>query len=81
MEIVLETGRRHIEDSIQSHLGQMEVKEESLGVPLPALINFLTGSLLSLLTWWLAEDMPYTPTQMAVIYERLVMPGFQGLLS
>lgn len=81
MEIVLETGRRHIEDGIQSHLGQMGVKEESLGVPLPALINFLTGALLSLLTWWLAEDMPYTPTRMAEIYEQLVMPGFQSLIS
>ncbi len=80
MELILETGRRHIEDSIQVHLSQMEVDSDSLGAPLPVLINFLTGSLLSLLTWWIAEDMPYTPAQMSVMYEQLVMPGFLGLL-
>ena len=80
MELVLETGRRHIEDSIQVHLSQMEVDSDALATPLPVLINFLTGSLLSLLTWWIAEDMPYTPAQMSVMYEQLVMPGFLGLL-
>jgi AcrR family transcriptional regulator len=81
VEIVLETGRRHIEDSIQTHLRQMEVEEDTLAVPLPVLINFLTGSLLSLLTWWIAEDMPYNPDRMADMYEQLVMPGFEGLLT
>ena len=80
MDIVLETGRRHIEDSIQSHLKQMDVEENALDVPLPVLTNYLTGSLLSLLTWWLAEDGPYPPDQMASMYEQLVMPGFEDLM-
>lgn len=81
MEIVLATGRRHIEDSIQSHLKQMEVEEEALDIPLPVLTNYLTGSLLSLLTWWLSEDLPYPPNQMATMFEQLVMPGFEDLLQ
>lgn len=81
LEILLETGRRHIEASIQTHMRQMDVKEESLGVPLLVLTNFLTGSLLSLLTWWLEEDMPYHPSEIASMYERLVMPGFKRVLD
>lgn len=81
IDLVLDTGQRHIEQSIRVHLKKMEVDTESLRVPLPVLINFLTGSLLSMLTWWIEEEMPYTPEQMAKTYEQLVMPGFLGLLA
>lgn len=47
-------------------------------VPLPVLINYVTGSLLTLLKWWLDNRLPYPPERMAAMFEELVMPGVRA---
>jgi len=42
-------------------------------VPLEVFINSLAGAWIGLMTWWLEEDLPYTPEQMAVMYQRMFM--------
>jgi AcrR family transcriptional regulator len=42
-------------------------------VPMDVFLNSLAGAWIGLMTWWLEEDMPYPPEQMAVMYQRMFM--------
>jgi AcrR family transcriptional regulator len=49
--------------------------------PLEVVTNFLAGSLLGLLTWWLEERPSYTPEQMADMFRRLFLDGVRETLE
>ena len=40
-------------------------------IPIEVRAEFLAGSLLALLTWWIDNDMPYPPERMDEIYQEL----------
>ncbi len=44
-------------------------------VPIPVIANFLAGSLLSLLKWWLDNKMIYTPEEMDAMFRKLALAG------
>lgn len=50
-------------------------------VPLDVLANYFAGSLLSLVTWWLENGMPYPPEQMANIFRQLFFQGAQSAIN
>lgn len=52
-----------------------------LAVPVEIFTNYLAGSLLALLTWWLEADMPYTPQQMAEMYQMMFFHGSKTALG
>lgn len=43
--------------------------------PADLLANYVAGALLALIGWWLENDMPYSPEQMAATYRRLIFSG------
>jgi hypothetical protein len=49
-------------------------------VPPIILANHLSTSLLSLLTWWLDNEMPYTPEEMEEMFQQMVKPGVDMIL-
>jgi len=50
-------------------------------VPLDVLANYFAGSLLSLVTWWLENGMPYPPEQMASIFRQLFFQGAHSIID
>lgn len=44
-------------------------------VPVEILARHIAGSLYALITWWLTNDMPYTPRQMSEMTHRLCLTG------
>jgi AcrR family transcriptional regulator len=50
-------------------------------IPLDVLANYYAGSLLSLVTWWLENGMPYPPEQMASIFRQLFFQGAQSVVN
>jgi AcrR family transcriptional regulator len=78
-DLVLEVGRQHIQNQIQAHLGKFPRIEPK--IPLPVIINFLATSLLSMVTWWLAQDTAYTPEEMDEMFNALTMPGVWEVLG
>lgn len=54
---------------------------EELKVPIPVLANHLAGSFLTLLKWWLDNNMPHTPEEMDEMYQNMVLPGVWGSLG
>lgn len=46
-------------------------KDEDLPLPIPLVARHISGSLFALLTWWLENDMPYSPQFMAMAVQKL----------
>jgi len=50
-------------------------------IPLEVFANFFAGSLLGMITWWLENELPYPPEEMAAMFQRLVYPGAREVLG
>jgi AcrR family transcriptional regulator len=50
-------------------------------VPLEVFLNGLSGAWIGLVSWWLEEDRPYTPEQMAVMYDKMFMRSTDEVLG
>jgi AcrR family transcriptional regulator len=50
-------------------------------VPVEVFSNYIAGSLLGVLTWWLENRMPYPAEEMACIYQRLVYSSTNEVLG
>ncbi|MBK7894078.1 MAG: TetR/AcrR family transcriptional regulator [Candidatus Promineifilaceae bacterium] len=44
-------------------------------IPIAIMARHVAGSIYALITWWLMNDMPYTPLQMAEMSTRLCVTG------
>ena len=78
-DLIFDIARQHMQDHIEYHLNQMPSIGED--IPLPVITNFLAGSLLSMVTWWLEHSLPYSPAEMDEMFNVLAMPGIRGLMS
>lgn len=78
-ELLLDIARQHMQNHIQAHLDQFPFIGEE--VPLPVITNFLAGSLLTMVIWWLEQKVPYTPQEMDDMFNALVMPGVRSMMS
>jgi AcrR family transcriptional regulator len=78
-EQLLEIGRQHMQNHIEAHLVQFP----SIGreFPLPVITNFLAGSLLTMILWWLEQEAPYSPQEMDDMFNALAMPGIRSLME
>jgi AcrR family transcriptional regulator len=51
-----------------------------LAVPPEIVANYLAGTVLGLVHWWLDRGLQQTPEQMEAFFQQLVMPGVRTLL-
>ena len=63
---------------IEAHLAETGAKPL---VPVDVLANYIAGSLLALVTWWLESDMPYAAEEMVVMYHRVVVLGVAQVMG
>lgn len=68
-------------DMIRVLLGKERLANLNPQVPLEVFVNYLAGSWLGLITWWLENDMPYPEEQMALMFQRMVMRGAPQVLG
>jgi AcrR family transcriptional regulator len=80
MELAMKTLRgiihRSFEEGMQTHS-----QIEKASMPLPLIVDYLTDTLMTLLTWWFKDGMRYTPEQMDEMFQQLVMPGVSSVLK
>lgn len=67
--------------AIEPALSTLCAEKRSPPIPLPVLSEYLASTFITLLKWWLAADMPYSPEQMENIYQQLVLPGVWAMLK
>lgn len=79
-KVVLEHAQKNLTQFIRDHLvTQLTSRQKNL--PVDLLAHYIASSYLSVLSWWLDHDIPYTADQMDAIYQQLVFPGIREMLS
>jgi AcrR family transcriptional regulator len=53
----------------------------SFSVPPEVLANYIAGTELSMITWWLENDMPYSAQNMAEMVHRLMLDGITSVMG
>ena len=58
---------------------QLVASGQTYEVPVPVIANFLAGSFLSLVRWWLDNKMTCSPEEMDAMFRKLAFEGMKGL--
>lgn len=67
---------KHMQKSLTQRVEQgLQNSGQEYGVPTPILANFITGSFLNLLKWWLENKKRQTPEQMNEMFKKLILSG------
>ncbi len=74
-EVLWELAQTALSRTIEQVLSTASAEKRPPSVPLDVVSQYLAGSFLSLLKWWLKSEMPYTPEQMESIFQQLALPG------
>lgn len=70
---------KHLQTSLSHRIEQgFQESERKLEVPIPVVANFIAGSFLTLLKWWLENKMVYSPEHMDDIFKKLTMTGIEA---
>jgi AcrR family transcriptional regulator len=70
---------KHLQKSLSKRIEQrLRESGKEFDVPVPILANFIAGSFLTLLKWWLENKMIYSPEQMDEIFKKLTMRGMEA---
>jgi AcrR family transcriptional regulator len=80
-EMILKYQHRYLVNLLAGPLADLVRKRKSLSVPIEITVHYLVSSLLSLVKWWLDNDMPYPPEQMDRIFRTLTAPGLEVALG
>jgi AcrR family transcriptional regulator len=81
MDVLFNKGQAMMSLKIENHLDSLPIKRGDLPIPIPVLSNYLAGSFLILLKWWVDHKLAYSPEQMNAMYQQLVMPGTLKVLG
>ena len=69
---------KHMQKSLTLRVEQgLQKSGREFEVPIPALANFIAGSFLTLLKWWLENKRMYSPEQMDEMFKKLTMPTLE----
>ena len=71
---------RHLQKLLSEKIeGRLLADRQSYEVPVPIIANFLSGSFLSLVKWWLDNKMTYSPEQMDEMFQKLALRSVKVL--
>jgi AcrR family transcriptional regulator len=69
---------KHMQTSLSHRIEKgLHQTGRKFGVPLPVIANFIAGSFLSLLKWWLEHKMIYSPEQMDAMFKKLTLASLE----
>jgi AcrR family transcriptional regulator len=75
-EIIIQASSQII-----NHLAEKEKLTLHPAIPMDVFMNYLAGSWMGLISWWLERDMPYTADEIASMFQRLFMRGAREMLG
>ena len=70
---------KHMQKSLSQRIEQgLQQTGKEFEVPIPLLANFIAGSFLTLLKWWLENKKIYSSEQMDEMFKRLINSGIEA---
>jgi AcrR family transcriptional regulator len=73
--------QKYLSGLLRMHLRQQLPKKEAPPVPPEITAHYLVSAFMSLLTWWLDNNRPYTAEQMNEIFRQLTQPGVEAVMQ
>ena len=71
---------RHMQESLGHRIEQgLNKKEKEFDAPVPILANFIAGSFLTLMKWWLENKRVYSPEEMDNMFKKLTLTGIEKM--
>jgi AcrR family transcriptional regulator len=80
IDVVLMTIKTRLREQVEQHWHQILAKPiDDLSVRVTA--QSVVGTFVTLLQWWMENDMPLSPAQMDAYFRQLTLPGVQAVLQ
>jgi AcrR family transcriptional regulator len=76
--VIISELRDLLADLVRNDLKTIPSKEWSSDVPQNAMVDFIVGGLIALITWWLDERSKLPPTELDLIFRRLALAAFKS---
>jgi AcrR family transcriptional regulator len=73
--VVMSELRALVADLARNDLKTLSSKDRSADLPKNAVIQFVVGALMSVVTWWLDERSKLSPAEADAIFRRLTLPA------
>ncbi len=71
---------RYLIPLLREHLKPLFANKQDVPVPMDLLAHYVVSSFMTLLTWWLDRDLPYSAERMYDMYRQLTQPGIEAVL-
>ncbi len=81
LELFLEKGQEYWSQKMAGDLSTLLPAGRQPAVPIPVMAQFVSGSLITMLRWWVENKMPYSPQEMDLMLHHLVLPGIRACLE
>ena len=75
IDLLIKHMQKSLSHRIEQGFQKSQMKSE---VPIPIIANFIAGSFLTLLKWWLENKMVYSPEKMDDIFKKLTLAGMEA---
>lgn len=80
-ELLWEKGQVLLSRTVEQALTSVSSRETALSVPPGVVAQYLAGSFLTLLRWWLEAEMPYSPEQMDQWFWDMTLSRIQTMIK
>lgn len=80
-DLFFKKGQEYWSEQMSTRLQAMLPAGQTPKVPIPMLANYISGTFVNLLKWWIDNKMPYSSQRMIEIVEILVMPSVEAGLN
>lgn len=81
LELFFEKGQEYWSQKLTADLKARIPQGNQPAVPIEVMAQFLAGTFVTMLRWWLDNKMPYSPKEMDEMLQKLVMPTVQSCLQ
>jgi AcrR family transcriptional regulator len=73
--------QKYLSNLLRAHLKQQFPQKETMRVPPEVMAHYLINAFMSLLTWWLDNNLPYPAERMNDMFRQLTQPGIEAVMS
>jgi AcrR family transcriptional regulator len=81
IDLLYKKGHERLRHNIEGHLVAIAPPDQASALFLSLVADTMAGTILTMLTWWLDHDTPYTPAQMDSFFHQLMLPGVYATLG
>lgn len=81
LDFISKTLQTFLSQTVENQLERRLAGQPEAAIPLPVAAHYVTGAFLTLLKWWLENNMLYSPEVMDEFFQQLTLPGVQAALN